>query len=60
MTEPPGGEAAAARSAEGDHDPRFRRPPALLVRMGGRWLCRHELTAPSANHDHAADVQLRP
>jgi hypothetical protein len=40
--------------------PAWRPSPALLVRLGGRWCCRHDLAAFNGPEDNASDVQLRP
>jgi hypothetical protein len=58
------GDAARARASADGNDPQRDVPPlpsaAKLVRIGGRWMCRHEL-ADVSDHDGAApDVQLRP
>jgi hypothetical protein len=52
MTNPGGGRPSAGDGKEREPVPSY----PLLVRVGGRWLCRHELAAlMSAEH-----VQLRP
>jgi hypothetical protein len=55
MTPPARGDAAATGTNVSSQP-----PPALLVRMGGRWMCRHELAELSAHDGRAPDVQLRP
>jgi hypothetical protein len=60
MTRPVRGEAAAAGMEAREQDsPLSPQSPAMLVRMGGRWQCRHELTEPSTSDSPAPDVQLR-
>jgi hypothetical protein len=64
MTVPARGDGAAAGAhSEADANepehPLAPRPP-LLVRLGGRWLCRHELANDHPPDGHAPDVQLRP
>ena len=60
MTRPVRGETAAAGTAAGDRASLRDQPPAMLVRVGGRWLCRHELAELSTDDDTPPDVQLRP
>jgi hypothetical protein len=57
MTPSTRGDDAAASA---DTNERQRLRPAMLVRFGGRWLCRHELTTPTDSHDPSPNVQLRP
>jgi hypothetical protein len=59
MTEPDRGVPAAGGEEMRDE---MRAAPAspLLVRMGGRWLCRHEYAGVDVPHGHGPDVQLRP
>jgi hypothetical protein len=64
MTPPARGDDAAARARATTHGTRPQpavppRPaPPMLVRLGGRWLCRHDLAIHSATQE--IDVQLRP
>jgi hypothetical protein len=61
MTEPDGDGTAAGGddTREAAHTEPPRHVP-LLVRLGGRWLCRHEYAGVDVPHGHGPDVQLRP
>jgi hypothetical protein len=58
------GAAAGARATADGKEPEPAGAPrplsALLVRVGGSWLCRHDLAHLSATDDAGTDVQLRP
>jgi hypothetical protein len=58
------GAAAGARSEADANEPQHSLAPgpspALLVRVGGRWMCRHELADAHPQDGHAPHVQLRP
>ena len=52
------GSAAGDGGGEQHSDEPLRMP--LLVRLGRRWLCRHELGYESVSDGPGPDVQLRP
>jgi hypothetical protein len=54
------GAAAGARSEADEREHTLAPRPPLLVRLGGRWLCRHELADAHPQDGNAPDVQLRP
>jgi hypothetical protein len=59
MTEPGRGDAAAAGDdGEGRGQMEHDRPRPLLVRMGGAWLCRHELAGLVPPDDSGPDVHV--
>jgi hypothetical protein len=65
MTVPARGDGAAAgeSATAAGHEPEQllvpRHPPARLVRIGGRWLCDHQLAGVSPSDGPSHDVQLR-